>query len=912
MFYGKKTKISSENNKEKSMKLSSIFFKAVAFFTLIVFTMVACSSPFGNSSGAAAPPRITTIDPFALFVDIEGNVVDNDTGRTIVIADEDLNVLIYTDNIAGSSTQRVAFVTDDASVIFYFERNQNFPSMVVLSDDEGDVIGYFTPYNSSTETFGLIFVNGEEKEVFLDIPFSREILNFTNDRELTASQNLRMRNLNVAMYLIIAMDEVLDLDDDTARSVRRWLRRAIVVVAVVAVVAVAVVAIGPAAIAKGAYAAGKWAAKKAVSYVKKNVPKKVKQRVSREIVYQITGLDYRAAIVNAVLGGGTVVAPSPPAGGGGGMPPALPPAGGGGGGGGGSGAPPAQPALTGTVRITGTPQVGQTLTANTAGLGGSGAINFQWRRGTTNVGTNSNTHVVQAADEGTNITVTVTRAGHSGSVTSPVVGPVTPAPMFGISLNVPTNHVFASLQYGYDADSLQVLTVRVANTGNQPTGYLNIALSGANADSFTLSRFSIPSIYAGGSETFTIVPNTALAVGAYVATVTISGADISSRSFGVSFAVTAQIPYRLVFQRVGNEYHVTGRNEIGGAINIPATHNGLPVTAIGADAFRNNRLTNVVIPSSVTYIGIEAFIFNDLISVTIPNSVTHIGNGAFRSNNLTSLLIPDNVTHIGTSAFRNNSLASVTIPSNATRIENEIFADNNLVNVSIPANVTQIGIGAFRNNSLTSVTIPDGVTRIESEAFSSNNLTSVIIPDSVTHIGIGAFSSNSLTSVTLSNSVSQIEMNAFLDNNLTNVTIPNGVTQIGLAAFASNNLISVTIPDSVTRIESQAFRHNSLTSVIIPGSVTHIGTNAFSDNNLTNVTIQNGVARIENEAFADNNLASVTIPGSVSFIGTMVFFGNNLTSVTLPFANLAAADTAWNGILWRLDMPSDVNWVFAP
>jgi len=80
------------------------------------------------------------------------------------------------------------------------------------------------------------------------------------------------------------------------------------------------------------------------------------------------------------------------------------------------------PAITGTVTISGIPAVGQTLAANTGALGGSGEITFQWRRGITNVGTNSNTHVVQAADEGQPITVTVTRSGNPGSVTSaPVV-----------------------------------------------------------------------------------------------------------------------------------------------------------------------------------------------------------------------------------------------------------------------------------------------------------------------------------------------------------------------------------------------------------------------------------------------------------------------------------------------------------
>ena len=91
---------------------------------------------------------------------------------------------------------------------------------------------------------------------------------------------------------------------------------------------------------------------------------------------------------------------------------------------------PALPSLTGTITVTGTPQVGQTLTANTTNLEGIGAMTFQWRRGTTNISdATGSTYVVQEADTGHNITVTVTRTGNSGSVpsdpTATVPSPVT-------------------------------------------------------------------------------------------------------------------------------------------------------------------------------------------------------------------------------------------------------------------------------------------------------------------------------------------------------------------------------------------------------------------------------------------------------------------------------------------------------
>ena len=84
--------------------------------------------------------------------------------------------------------------------------------------------------------------------------------------------------------------------------------------------------------------------------------------------------------------------------------------------------------LTGTVSISGTAQVGQTLTADISGLVGNGEVSYQWKRGGTNVGSNNNTYVPAASDVGSTITVTVTRAGYTGSVTSAPTATVTAAP----------------------------------------------------------------------------------------------------------------------------------------------------------------------------------------------------------------------------------------------------------------------------------------------------------------------------------------------------------------------------------------------------------------------------------------------------------------------------------------------------
>ena len=80
-----------------------------------------------------------------------------------------------------------------------------------------------------------------------------------------------------------------------------------------------------------------------------------------------------------------------------------------------------------------------------------------------------------------------------------------------------------------------------------------------------------------------------------------------------------------------------------GAVIIPSTTNGLPVTSIGDGAFLVCfSLTNVTIGTNITSIGVWAFgLCGSLTCITIPNSVTSIGDTAFgECASLTSITIP--------------------------------------------------------------------------------------------------------------------------------------------------------------------------------------------------------------------------------------------------------------------------------
>lgn len=121
--------------------------------------------------------------------------------------------------------------------------------------------------------------------------------------------------------------------------------------------------------------------------------------------------------------------------------------------------------------------------------------------------------------------------------------------------------------------------VTVSNTGSEEVGILAVELSGTDASAFTLSKTSITSLAAGGSDSFTVVPNIGLAVGTYSATVIVSGDRVASLSFIVSFTVIPipDAPANVTssgggsYNAGGNSGHITSAS---GRIMIPYGSSG--------------------------------------------------------------------------------------------------------------------------------------------------------------------------------------------------------------------------------------------------------------------------------------------------------------------------------------------------
>jgi formylglycine-generating enzyme required for sulfatase activity len=109
-------------------------------------------------------------------------------------------------------------------------------------------------------------------------------------------------------------------------------------------------------------------------------------------------------------------------------------------------------------------------------------------------------------------------------------------PVYSISLDKTGTHTFDQEGLGYWTTNQ--LAVTVSNTGTHATASLTAALSGTNADGFTITGASIEDIAINGNTSFTVEPKPGLGLGTYAATVTVSGDNDINESFTLSFTVS--------------------------------------------------------------------------------------------------------------------------------------------------------------------------------------------------------------------------------------------------------------------------------------------------------------------------------------------------------------------------------------
>jgi hypothetical protein len=159
-------------------------------------------------------------------------------------------------------------------------------------------------------------------------------------------------------------------------------------------------------------------------------------------------------------------------------------------------------------------------------------------------------------------------------------------------------------------------------------------------------------------------------------------------------------------------------------IHIPEYNDdGIPVTHIGAGAFRNNtQITEVVIPWGITSIDTSAFYgCTSLQKIIMSDSVTSIGENAFYGcSNLSDILLGAGVKEIGEHVFHSCvMLEGIILPEGLTKIARGLFYGcEKLSSIILPQGITHIGSAAFYEcKALTTIVIPKTVISIDYSAF---------------------------------------------------------------------------------------------------------------------------------------------------------------------------------------------------
>ena len=134
----------------------------------------------------------------------------------------------------------------------------------------------------------------------------------------------------------------------------------------------------------------------------------------------------------------------------------------------------------------------------------------------------------------------------------------------------------------------------------------------------------------------------------------------------------------------GDSYTIVGYKGAATELEIPASLNGKPVTAIDSGAFFGNTvLTKVTFPATVKNIGSSSFAgCTALAEIKLANGLETIGYRAFSGcKALSAVELPESVQEIGENAFAGCPLEFIEAPAGSTAAQElaELFPDAVLI-----------------------------------------------------------------------------------------------------------------------------------------------------------------------------------------------------------------------------------------
>lgn len=344
----------------------------------------------------------------------------------------------------------------------------------------------------------------------------------------------------------------------------------------------------------------------------------------------------------------------------------------------------------------------------------------------------------------------------------------------------------------------------------------------------------------------------------------------------------------------------------GERIVLPDSIDGVPVTSIGVDCFKDygGYITEIRLGkyfSDFNYLSIPRFPELAKITVSPENEKYYDIDGILMERNECSGT--DYGRFFGDTMLfcPHNAEGTFYVPDEAGIIATGAFMDIKATKIVLSEYTFKVCKKAFQNCSYTALVVRNPYTKSNSP-YCSDCDCDYISYDYVTEIvkecGYPLYTGKTTTTGSLANSLKNIDGMKFF------TTFNDDGERIMKLWKYTGSASELTIPDNiggipVTEIMTLAFASNKyLTKVTVPDSVKIIMPLVFSgDEKLTDVVIGDGVESIGFQAFADcPKLMNVSLGKSISTIGQDIFINcKNLESITLSTENESYA--LCNGML---------------
>ena len=290
----------------------------------------------------------------------------------------------------------------------------------------------------------------------------------------------------------------------------------------------------------------------------------------------------------------------------------------------------------------------------------------------------------------------------------------------------------------------------------------------------------------------------------------------------------------------GEAYAISASNDFGrtGALVIPETYNGKPITKIADNAFSNqSAITSFVIPSHIKEIGYRAFAGTSITKLELPkikyaagafanmlaleevvmdNAIEEIPGAMFQyDENITKINLPTSLKSIGDYAFVSVSFEEFTMPESvqklgyfgAVSIEHLIW-NNSGANLEYTTGDNNPFLGA----EIGKMTIGADVTALNAKMVLPDNATVDVLCSLDTWVSLGAPNLAASGKVTFNGQALSGE-----------IVIKDGATSIPKGTFYNSAVTKVTLPASLTDVASDLFAGNEkLKEVVLNGMSTQI------------------------------------------------------------------------------------------